>query len=229
MVKSVNPKSQDWSELLNRSHQTSFYVLPEVLELEKLLILGYYEGGRLTTGLVARSEVVRPVYIPYQGFLLDRRNNATSMNALTKAALGTGGMTTIWNPPSLVDLRPVLDFDWQIEIGYTYFIEKVSALGSIEAIEKDDKTLDALARDDAFLKRLLLIEPVRFYRLKDTTVAWGTDRQRRGYYITGAGPELPALVQTLAARHVTSDLAGTPGWAKAMEPKLRTYYGLVRV
>ena len=220
---------------METSHQTSLFVSSSWLNADRPVVIGAFENGELISGCVAREFSDTPC-APYQGLLLSARSKPAHTHALLDWLEGIGGMPVVWNAPSLIDIRPFLEradrgVVWKEHIRYTMYLS-APRVGSIapEPCEKTNERIQRLAGTMApgNMGRVLLADVVAFYTDGDALVAWGVDSQNRGYVVASDGPAIP-LIEQLIPTVDSVDLGGTPGWARKYNPKLRTFYGCIRV
>lgn len=217
------------------SHQTSLFVSSKWLNADRPVVIGAFENGELISGCVAREFSDTPC-APYQGLLLSARSKPAHTHALLDWLEGIGGMPVVWNAPSLIDIRPFLERPtngtvWKEHIRYTYFVSTpMPGLPPELVVEKTNERLQRLAGSLApgNMVRCLLADDVLIYEDGDALVAWGVDPQNRGYLVAYDGPYIP-LAKKLIKSVDSCDLGGTPSWAKELGPKLRTFYGCIRV
>lgn len=233
-VRSCPMPNSEWESLAQTSHQTSLFVSSSWLAADRPVVIGAFENGHLVSGLVSH-EFTEVAAAPYQGLVLSARSRPAHTHALLEWVEGIGGMPIIWNAPSLVDIRPFLErasngVIWQTHIRYTYFVENRGPLDAPpESCPKTNERINRLTGtlSPGNMGRCLLADCVDLYEDGDALVAWGVDAQGRGYLVAGAGYYIP-LAKRLCGAVESADLGGTPSWAKDLNPRLRTSYGLVR-
>lgn len=234
LVRPVDPRSSEWGRLAELSHQTSLYVTPEWLEADRPMIIGAFDRGELVTGLVAHDVAEYPLGSPYQGLLLSAHSRPAATEALISWLEGVGGAPAVWNAPSMVDIRPFQErvdsgHFWATHIRYTFFTDRQAVDPLPESVEKTEERYARILgpKSPRSMRRCFEIDAVKFYENEDGgLVVWGEDLQGRGYFLAGDGRVGRLISQLINAYH-SSDLNGTPEWARPFKPKLRTSYGLV--
>lgn len=218
--------------MIQRSHQTSAFVDPYFLTLYPREVLGAYEDERLTTGIVVQDSYARQ--LPYQGCLLDRRENPTAIQAILAEVKGVA----IWNCPALIDVNPFQAAGWKERIEYTYRLTLPADADGLPAeVSREEQPdtiwterfLEASPDPDAML-RILSFPCVAQYTTPEGAVAAAIDAQRRAYLLGGEGQWEP-IARWLAANPGIRDLdlmSRQPAYQSLGPVKLRSIYGLVR-
>lgn len=230
-VKPVEPADPAWLKLIQESHQTSLFVMPEWLELSKQVVIGCFDGKDIITGLVAREAHIHNQFCPYQGLLLSARSTYRSVTDLLDWLEGIGGIPAVHNAPSLVDVRPWYrrpNAIWTTIINYTYMTDsRGMASGYPEPYPDPMEKTDAL-RDEFSQQALFDLESVSIIGGPDGKVMVGKDLQHRHYVFDAVGDFIPVV--EYIGRHFQLELMGTEGkWKKSLRPKLRTHYTMVRI
>lgn len=253
-VVQIEPESKDWKRLIEKSHQTSLYVLPDWIHLHDVAMFGCYRGTNICGGGVG-VPLVNPAFnIPYQGLLQFHKEDHKVAKALLEKIEDVGRPISVWNAPSLVDVRPFIwrwwdtrKIIWQPRIRYTYICADDTTLEPrARALVTDNEVIEETGdgwwdvwKDQAWvgpmdievMEKILGFSSVRVFTDRLGWVIWGVDLQERGYYLGSVGPPTNIL-HHLLRRHATSDLVGCNSPSRALFKRsfggqLRTYYGMV--
>ena len=228
-----NPDVRDprWTSLIQVSHQTSIFVLPEWLEhFESQLVIAAVEdsSGRWRAAVVAQRGPEPIPFFAYAGLLLSRREDPAAVSLLLGWLEKEHPGSCVVNAPSLVDIRP---FNWRAQktgalwtdrVSYTFFTGKnTRPFPDMPAPESvPPPLLDGL-------DTLLDLDSVSLV----SGVVWGVDLQDRGYAIA-ASPGTEGVVWALAQQHPSADLFGCNSATSNRKKRvygaqLRTYYRMM--
>ena len=251
----ISRTSEDWRYLIEHSHQTSLYVLPEWLALHDVGLLGAYKGNNIHGGAVVVPFRNPLPYVPYQGLLQFHKEDHEVAAALIEGAEGFGRPLSIWNGPSLVDIRPFTWRFWDAKIlwnptvRYTYICDRSSELENRARALVTQKPVEEEAGMEWFegwkeqawvgqndidqMEQIVGFESTKVYSDEDATVVWGVDLQNRGYYLASVGKPTNVIAH-LIKQHPSSDMVGANSPERAKFKRsfgglLRTYYGMVTV
>ncbi len=252
-VEQVDPRCKDWMEIITRSHQGSLYTMPEWMELHPVAPFLAYRGNTVAGGVVASRGIMPPPFIPYQGLLLTRREDRDVAQALLSHVEQLPPVVSVWNPPSLVDIRPFTwrwyDANklWAHQIRYTYYCDRdsnperrawtnITGAGIREGEDSDffpewSEQHWITDSDLGLMAKILSFSSVAIWTDKDGGfVVWGVDSHDRGYYLASVG-KVTNIIHQLIKQHETSDLVGCNSPQRALFKRgfgghLRTYYGM---
>jgi hypothetical protein len=249
----IKPTSDNWYRLVRDSHQGSLYVLPEWIALHPVQLFAAKKGSTVVGGIVVANDLTPLSAIPYQGMLLLRRDDQEVSEALLARVEALPRPVSVWNPPSLVDIRP---FNWrfreahelwQADIRYTYMCdrnsrmerrqehsitgEEVKEITSLDWFREWSELYWVTEEDIENMEKILRMPMVNVYGDSSCAVVWAVDHQDRGYYIASLGQAANTL-HTLIKRHDTTDLVGCNSrtgrslFKRGFGGHLRTYYGM---
>jgi len=251
-VEQANPTEKPWRYLVDHSHQATLYVLPEWLSLHPVEAALAYDGTEVQGGIVVTHSLTPLPFVPYQGMLLRRREDREVAQALIAWAEKRGRPISVWNPPSLIDIRPFTWrwFDaqvlWQPDIRYTYMTAATTQLeprcqrNVTEKPVEETKSGDWFQRwksqpwvtdeYEATMAKIAGMDSVSVWTDGDGTVVWGRDGAERGYYLGSVGRPTNVLLRLIRS-HDVSDLVGCNSPARAIFKRgfggtLRTAYGM---
>jgi len=233
LLSEPNVHSDKWTQLIETSHQTSLFVLPEWLDLfrDKLAVAVVEDSaGRWRAGVVAQLSPEAIPFYQYAGLLLTRREDPAAVHMLLEWLEEKHPGAVVVNSPALVDVRP---FTWRSmksgalwvdRIRYTMFTDKSSRpfpdMPAPAATESPDLTGLMELHDSLGV-------------LQASGVTWGVDAQNRAY-ILAASPGSEGVVWDICQKHPTTDLLGcnSPGMnrrKRVFGARLRTYYEMRHV
>jgi len=251
-VEEADPRGEKWATLIRASHQSSLYVMPEWMELHPCFPFLAFQGSEPCGGIVAIPGIFPAPFIPYQGLLLRKREDRETAQALLSHVERLPRPLSVWNPPSLIDIRPFTWrwYDaqtlWQHDIRYTYICDRDSRLEPRAQTNVTDKPIAEVtgpewfdawqqqpwveSRDVDLMIKILAMPSTTVYTDGDSTVVWGEDLNERGYYIASVGRPTNVL-HRLIKDHDSTDLVGCNSPQRALFKRgfgghLRTTYAM---
>jgi len=196
-----------WMKLVETSHQTSIFVLPEWLEhfRDKLAIAVVEDSaGRWRAAVVAQRSSAPIPFFAYAGLLLTRREDPAAVSLLLGWLEEEHPGACVVNAPSLIDIRPFAwrsvksGAIWTDRILYTFYTGRnTRPFPDMPVAESVPPPLLP------GLGELLGLDSVHMV----SGVVWGVDKQDRGYCIASS-PGSEGVVWELAQRHPSADLFG---------------------
>ena len=248
----VDPKGKEWRHLIGESYQSTLYTMPEWMGLHPVTALIAFQGSEPQGGMVVASSLTPLALVPYQGLLLLKREDKVASECLIMEAEKLKRPLSVWNAPHLVDIRPFTWrwFDskvmWQHDIRYTYICHQHAQM---EARSMANVTNAKVEREEGrewfgkwkdqpwvtdeisrLMEKILGFASVEVWHDGDAHVIWGTDVNKRGYYLGSVGKPTNVLA-SLIKRHDTTDLVGCNSPERALFKRgfggaLRTAYGM---
>jgi hypothetical protein len=236
IIKKIDPADPALDTLVERSHQTSLYVLREWREaIPSYAILGAYTNDALEAAMFVEKGPLPLPFIGYRGVLLTRREQVPVLTALLAEAEKIPH-ACVWNAPAMVDVRPFFwryPVLWKTDIRYTIFLDRTCRpfreLADIPLHESAAQgSLPDWAIDDVaeVFEKVQGLSSVLTYTAGDGTIMIGQDAQGRGYYVAGWGPEVDSMVWSAAAKFPSLDLGGANSARSAS--RKRVYGGRLR-
>lgn len=226
--------SEDLDALVARSHQTSLYVTREWREaFPSAAIYGAYTNDELSAAIFVEASPLPMPFVGYRGLLLSRREQVAIANRLIAAAEKVPH-ATVWNAPSLVDLRPFFwrypSATWRADVRYTLFLDRncrpYRPLEIVEFEQADDPGECPIEWTYPGFDVVSRLSSTLTYRSETATLMVGVDPQDRAYVIAGWGPRLDDLTWSVASLHPTLDLGGAN--SPTMASKKRVFGGHLR-
>lgn len=219
------------------SHQTSLFVTSPWTKLhEGVHVFGFYERDKLTAGLIVQERLARLPYLPYQGLLLDRRENPAAITALLAVVEHElGDHFAVWNAPAMLDVRPFQDFGTSDRIEYTYYTSPNDDMDRPENLtihagpgtEWSDKLIEASPYPE-HLDMLMRFPDTAILETPEGAIVWGTDSQNRGYLLAAVGAWVP-IVRAACNTVNDADLgSAVAAMRRCGRVKLRSIYGCVK-
>lgn len=202
---------------------------------EGIHVFGFYERDKLSTGLIVQEKLGRLPFLPYQGLLLDRRENQTATTALLAVAEHElGEHFSAWHAPSMLDVSLFQNFGMQDRIEYTYFTgpndstdEPALVSHSSAATPWADKLREASPYPET-LDMIMRFPEVTIHESATGAIVWGVDHQDRGYLLAAVGSWVP-IVRWACNTVASTDLGSrVPAMRRCGRVKLRSIYGSVK-
>lgn len=251
-VEEADISSSTWHHLIQSSHQATLYVRPEWMALHPVHAFVATNGSEPVGGIVAADGLHPLTFIPYQGLLLRKREDRETAQALISHVERLDRPVSVWNAPSLVDIRPFTwrwydaQVLWQHDIRYTYICSRdtrfeprhqTNVTGKPVTLEEGTSWFEDWVKqpwvseyDPGYMVKILGMPSTKVYTDGDATVVWGEDLQGRGYYLASIGRPTNVLAW-LIQQHDSSDLVGCNSPQRALFKRgfgghLRTSYSM---